>query len=177
MNSQVNDESGYNKNLKVGNTEVPFDGWLPLTAVKNEIYKHQYNNIGYQIGHTAKEFEAEYPFVDTSKVFCSDEIVSYYYFDEDSLVLFVLPFHKKTYVSQTNEPFINWFTKMTSHEFAAVQKTTLEYYKLRLNPMFPLLTDDVKSAYLQKVLAKVGLFAGAPELLRTLLNDYDLQGS
>ncbi|MEG1724868.1 MAG: hypothetical protein RR313_05690 [Anaerovoracaceae bacterium] len=167
MNKQVNNESGFNKNLKAVNTKVPFKGWVPLTAVKTEADKQKYNDKGYQIGHTAKEFETDYPFVDTSKVFFSNDSVPCYYFDEDSLVLFVLPFYNKTYVSQTNESFEDWFARTISNEFTAVQENTLEYYELRLSSMFSFVSKSVKKGYLRKILAKDGLFEGAPELILT----------
>ncbi|MEG1724867.1 MAG: hypothetical protein RR313_05685 [Anaerovoracaceae bacterium] len=176
MNKQVTNESGFNKNLKAVNMEVPFYGWVPLTAVKTEADKQKYNNKGYQISHTANEFKANYPFVDTSKVFYSDELMSHYYFDEDSLVLFMLPFYNKTYVSQTNEPFKNWFARTISHDFTAVQEYTLEYYKFRLSPRFPMpsfISESVKSEYLCKVIAKIGFFEGAPKLIRKLFDDCD----
>ncbi|MEG1724870.1 MAG: hypothetical protein RR313_05700 [Anaerovoracaceae bacterium] len=144
MNKQVTNESGFNKNLKVVNTEVPFEGWIPLTAIKTEADKQKYNNIGYKIGHTAKEFELEYPSLNTTKIYFCNGIDECYYFDNDDLEILPLFIDEKKCVEDEKKraaaeghSLEGYLKEMVGLGYEMIENDKVNYYLTAMRFMVP----------------------------------------
>ncbi|MEG1724871.1 MAG: HD domain-containing protein [Anaerovoracaceae bacterium] len=148
---------------------VSFSDFVSLTMIKTQADIEERNNRGYQIGYTLDEFEAEYPSVDTSRIYFAKGVTPCYYFDEEGLMIFPLHLYAKTFLAPNDQTLESVVSNMVNVLSDKIKKSQIDCYESMLNS----LPDMMRFEYLGMVIEKMGLFDGVYGIFMDLYSSCD----